>query len=137
MTTFIVSFGLLGGNPIAPIVGLIGGFVYDMVMGSVLGVYALQYMLIGFIIGSIADKFFIGDIIVPMFFSILAIFFKETIMLIYAFFMRLDVSAYSILIKIMIPKAIYTAILMPFIYQFMQWLYRYKFMTKKLYFKEN
>ena len=73
----------------------------------------------------------------PMFFSILAIFFKETIMLIYAFFMRLDVSAYSILIKIMIPKAIYTAILMPFIYQFMQWLYRYKFMTKKLYFKEN
>ena len=44
MTTFIVSFGLLGIN--CPIVGLIGGFVYDMVMGSVLGVYALQYMLI-------------------------------------------------------------------------------------------
>lgn len=137
MTTFIVSFGLLGGNPIAPIVGLIGGLVYDIVMGSILGVYALQYMLIGFMIGTLADKFFVGDIIIPVFFTVLSIFLKEAIMLLYAFFMRLEVSAYSILIKVAIPKAIYTAILMPFIYNFMQWLYKYKFMTKRWYFRES
>lgn len=137
MVAFIVAFGLLGGNPIAPIVGLLGGLVCDIVMGSVLGVYGLQYMLIGFIVGSIADKFYVGSFITPMIFTIFSIFLKEGMMLLYTFFMRLDVSAYNILVKVIIPEAIYTAILMPPIFYLMRRLYRYKFMTKKWYLKDT
>ena len=137
MAAFIVSFGLLGGNPIAPIVGLFAGLVYDMTMGAVIGVYAFQYMLIGFIVGSLADKFYVDSFIVPMFFAFIAILLKEAIMILYAYISRLDISLFSVLIGRIIPHAILTAIITPIILYMMRKLYRYKFMTKKWNFKDS
>lgn len=137
MVAFIVSFGLLGGNPIAPIVGLFAGLVYDMTMGAVIGVYALQYMLVGFIVGSLADKFYVDSFIVPMFFAAVAILLKEAIMILYAYVYRLDLSLFSVLIGRIIPHAILTAIITPIILYMMRKLYRYKFMTKKWNFKDS
>lgn len=137
MTTFIVSFGLLGGNPIAPIVGLFAGLLYDMTMGSIIGIYALQYMLIGFVIGSLNDKFYVGSFIIPMAFAAVSIILKEIIMFLYMFFIGLDVSVVSVFLNKTIPQAILTSIITPIIFYMMRKLYRYKFMTKKWYFKDS
>ncbi|NMA96094.1 MAG: rod shape-determining protein MreD [Clostridiales bacterium] len=137
MLSFIVSFGLLGGNPIAPIIGFCAGLVYDMTMGAVIGIYALGYMIIGFIIGAIEDSIYVDSFIVPMALAMVAAVFKELIILIYTYIYGMDVSFFNLLLWRIIPHAILTAIATPLILFIMGRLYRYKFMTKRWKFRDS
>jgi len=131
----VVSFALLAGSPTASIVGFCGGLLQDILFGEALGIYALLYMLIGYAIGLVHQKIYVGRIIFPIFFVVIGIIAKEFILLVYIFFMRIEIPFEQLIFRIVIPEAVYTAILMPFVYYLMERLYQFKFMTKKWRFK--
>lgn len=131
----VISFSLLSGNPTSAIIGLCGGLLQDILFGSQLGIYAFQYMVIGYLVGLTRENLYVGPVMFPMVFAATGIFIKQIMMYIYAFFVKMNLPIGDVMLKIALPEAIYTAILMPIIYHYILKLYKHKFMTKRIYFR--
>lgn len=137
LLAIVVSFALLAGSPTGAVVGFFGGLAQDILFGNSLGLYALQYMLAGYVVGLVHGKIFIGKLIVPIAFVILSGFIKQVVMLIYTFFNRIDTPLYLAFFRILLPELVYTILLMPVIYFLISRLYKYKFMTRKWHFRKS
>ncbi len=132
LLTLVVSFSLIAGNPTGAVVGFVGGLLQDILFGNNIGLYTLQYMLIGYIVGLAYMKVYIDRLIVPVVFAAFSSILKQTIVLIYNFFMQIDIPLDEALYKIIIPELLYTIALMPIVFALIRNLYRHKFMRHKL-----
>jgi len=127
----VVSFALLAGNPTGLAVGFFGGLIQDILYGGALGYNAIMYMLVGYLLGFVYERLYIGKVILPVFFVFCSIIFRGLLMMVYHFFMRSDIRFYQGFAVVIIPEAIYSAILMPLLHFFMAGLYQRPFMSKK------
>lgn len=55
---FVIGLGLICDKELGGIIGLVYGFIQDILFGKALGVYALLYMLIGYFSGKVRKKSF-------------------------------------------------------------------------------
>ncbi|NLI60564.1 MAG: rod shape-determining protein MreD [Clostridiales bacterium] len=131
LLSLVVSFSLVAGNPTGALVGFFGGLLQDILFGNNIGLYALQYMLVGYLIGMIYGKMYVDKFFIPIIAVISANIIKQSMMLVYNFFTQSGVLTDKIFFQIIIPESFYTAILMPFVFSFIVKLYRNKFMSKK------
>lgn len=67
----IISMGLIYGKKEGFILGLIGGLLSDILFGRVLGLYALSYMLIGYLMGFVSEGIYKENRIIPFLLTIL------------------------------------------------------------------
>lgn len=107
----VAATGLLLGRRFGMISGFIGGLVVDIFFGKVIGLYALLYMLIGYLNGLFRKTLFPGDFKLPV--ALIAgsdLAFGHGCYLL-MFFFRGDFHYVYYLTKIILPEVIYTTII--------------------------
>lgn len=131
LMVLVVSFALLTGNPTSVVVGLCGGLLQDILFGQNIGFYALQYMLIGYLVGLVYGKVFTGKVLIPVFFVSVAIVFRGLFVFLWMYFSGTTVSLQWLFIRTILPELAYTAIITPIIYYYMNRIFRHKFMNRR------
>ncbi|HZJ83812.1 MAG TPA: rod shape-determining protein MreD [Clostridia bacterium] len=127
----VVSFALLAGNPTGALVGFFGGLIQDILFGNNIGLYALQYMVIGYMVGLLYRKLYVDRFFVPIMTIGISNIIKQAIMFVYNFFMQSGIPFNKVVLQIVLPETLYTLILAPLIFHYIYKLYRNKFMRKK------
>ncbi|MFY9177829.1 MAG: rod shape-determining protein MreD [Caldicoprobacterales bacterium] len=134
LLTLVVSFALVAGNPTGALVGFCGGLLQDLFFGNNLGLYALQYMIVGYLAGLLHGRLYVDKVFIPMLAIIPTNLLKQTVMLVYNFFSQSGMFQDRMFIQILIFETIYTIVLMPFVFSSIVKLYDNKFMRKKRHF---
>lgn len=116
MLIFVVCIAMMRGRKEAVPIGFFCGLLIDIFYGNVLGQYALLYIVIGYINGFIHKIYYEDDFILP--FAVLAINALVYDLLIYFFFflLRGRLGFWYFLGKLIIPEALYTAIVAILVY---------------------
>lgn len=112
-----VSFALMRGRGEGMFVGFFCGILTDLFYGSLLGVHALIYVLIGYINGHCYRIFYDDDIKMPVVLSIASDFSYGIVIYLFQFLLRGRISFPFYLGRIIIPEIIYTALLTLVIYR--------------------
>ncbi len=60
-------FGFMRGKKEGMFIGFISGLIIDILFGNIIGLYALAYMVIGYLNGFFASIFYPEDVKLPMF----------------------------------------------------------------------
>lgn len=131
LLAIVVSFSLLNGSIAGAIVGFSGGMLQDVMFGKYIGLNALLYMLIGYIVGLPFKKIYMDQFIVPGLIGMASYILKELLMILVLYILRIDVPSPILLFKKIIPGMLYTGIAMVIINFFMIWLHSFNFMNKK------
>ncbi len=112
----VSAFGFMRGKKEGLYIGFFCGLLLDIFSGSVLGIYALLYMYIGYVNGYFRKMFYPEDIKLPM--LLIAGSDISCSLLIYFFFFlfrkRLDFQYYFL--NIIIPELVYTMLVTIFLY---------------------
>lgn len=131
LSTLVVSFALLAGNPTGALVGFFGGLLQDILFGNNIGLHALQYMIVGYLIGALYGKLYIDKFIIPILAVLVGSIIKQSIMLGYNFFTQAGIPFNKALFEVIIPETLYTLIFMPLVFKLITKLYSNKFMKRK------
>ncbi|MFO7153703.1 MAG: rod shape-determining protein MreD [Caldicoprobacter oshimai] len=134
LMVLVISFALLTGNPTSAVVGLCGGLLQDILFGQNIGFYALQYMLIGYLVGLIYGKVFAGKSLIHVFFVGVATIFRGLFAFLWMYFAGMDVSFQRLFLKVVLPEMVYSMAITPVVYYYMNKLYKYKFMNRRWHF---
>ena len=104
-------------------IGIAGGLMIDLQFGSVLGVYALCYMFIGYFCGFLATYYVKSDTLLPL--AVIAV--SEFAFSFYSYLVNAliygetDIGYYFK--RIMIPKVAYTIIAALIVYKLLDYIY--------------
>lgn len=101
-------FGFMCGRKCGLWVGVFSGLLLDIFFGSVIGLYALIYMYIGYTNGSFRKVFFPEDIKLPLCLIALSDVFYNLIVYLLIFMLRRKFHFQYYFSGIILPEAIYT-----------------------------
>ena len=126
-----VSIGYMRGRTEGLLVGFFCGLMFDMMYGSVIGLYAFIYMTVGFLTGYCQKIYFTDNVILP----IGLVFCSETVYGLYyyivEFLLRGRTNIGFFLVKVIIPEVIYTTVLAVFLLRFLRFLEKWLSPHKK------
>jgi len=113
----ILSFALLRGSFEGTLVGFAAGLFQDIFFGSSLCYYALLGALTGYFCGKFHHGFFRENYATPVFFSIITVIAYETVVYLTRFLFTGNLHYLYFLINLILPEAVYTAVLTFVIYR--------------------
>jgi rod shape-determining protein MreD len=131
----VTCFALLAGSNTGMLVGLFGGLLQDILYGNSIGMSALQYMVIGYLIGLLYEKIFVDKIVVPLFIVFCGSLLRGMMMMLYLYFCRVKIPSHYGFALVILPEALYTAVFMPLAFYLMSLLYQQRFMSKRWHFR--
>jgi len=131
LLAIVISFALFNGSVPGAVIGLCGGLLQDILFSQYIGLYAFQYMILGYLAGQVYGKIYIDRILLPSFFGFVGYIGKELMMTVVLFFLRIDIPFSTAFFGKILPGAIYTAVVMIFIHYGIYKLHKLKYMTKK------
>ena len=99
------SFGFMRGQKEGMLVGFFAGLITDIQFGTILGFYALLYLVIGFVNGLFEQLYFDEDIKLPLFLISVSEFLYGIIIYLLMFMLRSDFN------RIIVPELIYTIVI--------------------------
>ncbi len=103
--------------------GIAGGLLLDLTFGSVLGVYALAYMFIGYFCGFLANYYIRSDLLLPL--AVISV--SEFVFSFYSYIVNRLIYGDTLISyyfkRIMIPKVAYTLVLAVIIYKLLDYVY--------------
>ena len=116
MITLTASYAFMRGDKSGMVIGMFCGILIDIFFGSYLGFYALIYMYIGFIVGKFNKIFFPENILLPLALIVSSdfLFGFTCYVLLFMFRNKFDIGYY--MLNVIIPEAVYTALVAIFIY---------------------
>ena len=123
------SIGMIRGRNEGCVVGFFCGLLMDISAGDYLGVYALCYMFIGFILGFLNQLYYEEDITLPLILIGVADLMYGIFMYIVSFLIRGRFNFLYYLIHIILPELVYTLIVSIVLYRVM--LFACKKLDKK------
>ncbi|KXG77063.1 rod shape-determining protein MreD [Thermotalea metallivorans] len=127
----VIVFAILWGRKRGAMVGFFSGALQDILFGTILGLNALIYMLLGFSVGSFENKIFKDNAITPIFFTVLGTIFYHLLyyLIIYATQNKIDFAV--IFGKIIAIETVCNSILSGFAYnKLFHYLYQSKIKIK-------
>ncbi len=127
---FVVCIGLLEGSITAGLTGLIGGLFIDTTAGSVLGMYAFVYLLIGLISGRKVRDLTNETIIKPAIFTAIATLISGIIIMLTIRISGTYVSFFYCLVRYYLPAILYNCIIAEGMYFVLRKLYTLHFMRR-------
>lgn len=116
MIVLTSSFGFMRGEKEGLLIGFICGFLNDIFFGDFLGFYALLLMYIGFLNGKFSRIFYPEDIKLPMALIITSDLSYGLICYILMFMLRGRLQFSYYFTHIILPEALYTAVVTLFLY---------------------
>ncbi|MDK2808039.1 MAG: rod shape-determining protein MreD [Clostridiales bacterium] len=132
-----VAFGYMGGEKEGIWVGLLCGLLMDVFFGSVLGLYALILMVIGYLNGLFNKLYYTDDLMIPLLLISTSDLLYNFFYYIAEFLLRGRIHILFYLKRIMLPELVYTVLLAVILYRLLHSLYRYVSMTEKREDKKN
>mgnify|MGYP000940644073 CR=1 FL=1 len=137
LMVLVCCFGLLGGNYYGLFTGLAGGLLQDIMYGGPIGLAALHYMIIGFLVERLNERIYLGKLLIPTLCAFGGSIVRGLLMMAYMYFMRVDFSTSVVLSLVILPEALYTALFMPLTFYLMSLLFRQRFMKKRWRFRRS
>lgn len=113
----ITIVALLKGKYYGAFFGLSLGIIQDILFGRVVGVNALIYFILGYIIGLIKNALNIENIAIPIIFTSLGTIFYNFLYSLMIFFLSMDITTDIIIKKVFSLEILYNGILSIFIYR--------------------
>ena len=126
-----ISFGFMQGKKEGLLVGFFSGLLIDLFygIGSVLGVYALIYMYLGFFSGFFCKVYFDEDVKVPMVMIAGSDLIYNTAVYLFLFLLRGKLNYFAYLRSVVLPELVYTVLVTIVLYRI---FYRInKYLVKK------
>ncbi len=120
----IVCFALLAGKKTGSILGLILGLLEDMFFYDVIGVHALIYFIIGYLIGLTDKKVFKENLFLPFVFTAISTFAFHTVYYVFMYFLSINVDFIKLVKNIVIIETVLNSLLSIFLYKQFLKLYR-------------
>ena len=105
------AYGFMRGPKTGMWIGFFSGLLIDIQFGTVLGLYALIYLMIGYVNGLFSETYFDEDIKLPL----LLIYFLM-------FMLRGEFDFVYYLMHVIIPELIYTVGVTLILYQLILWI---------------
>lgn len=117
MLILVVCVALMRNSREGVIVGFFCGLLLDIFYGNVLGQYALLYVVIGYVNGFFHKIYFEDDFMVPL--AVLAgnAFVYDLLIYFFFFLLRGRLGFFYFLLHLIIPEALYTAIVAVVLYR--------------------
>ncbi len=111
------AFGFMRGKQEGMLVGFFSGLLFDVFFNEWVGLYALIYMVLGYINGFFKQIFYPEDIKLPLILIGVSDFVYGNIICILMFIMRSKFNYGYYLMNIIIPELIYTILVTLVLYQ--------------------
>ena len=105
------AFGFMRGHKEGITVGFVSGLLIDIEFGTLIGFYALIYLLIGFINGFFRQIYYDEDVKLPLMLIAGSEFIYGIIIYIFMFLMRSEFQFFHYLGSVIIPELIYTMVI--------------------------
>lgn len=125
MVIVTVALGYMGGEKEGMFVGLFCGLLMDIYFGSVIGLYALFLMLIGFLNGFFNKLYYTEDLIIPLILISISDFLYNFLYYCSEFLLRGKLNFFFYLRRIIFPEMIYTVLVSVIVYKLLHALYRH------------
>lgn len=113
----IVSIGYMHGRMTGMIAGIFSGFLIDCHSGSVLGLYMLFYLVIGYLCGIFHQVYDQNDYTIPIFMVGIADILYNFFFYICEFLLRSRLNFWGYLRKVFLPDMVYTVLISIFLYK--------------------
>lgn len=120
----IVCLSLLAGKKTGSILGLVLGFLQDIVFFDVIGVHALIYFIISYLIGLTDKKVFKENLFLPFIFTIMATFVFHVIYFVFMYFSSINIDFTKLITNIVVLESIFNSLLSIIFYKQFLKLYR-------------
>lgn len=133
----IVAYAIMRGSGYGAFIGLGTGLLIDMLYGRTIGINALSYMVTGYIIGQAHENVFKDSFIPSFIFNFIAIMiFQHSFMLLSYFSNNVPSTGMSylyMLLQVILPQAVYNAIIGSVAYRYIYKLDETAFMNRRIY----
>lgn len=110
MVIVTAAFGFMRGTKEGMLIGFFSGLLMDIQFGSILGIYALLYLLIGYVNGMFEQMYYDEDIKLPLILTAASEFVYGLIVYVLMFLLRSEFNFLHYLSHIIIPELIYTIV---------------------------
>jgi rod shape-determining protein MreD len=112
--------GFMYGQSFGLVIGFFSGLLYDVFFGDVLCFYALIYMYIGYINGTLKQIFFKEDIKLPILLITVSDLVYGLICYVLLFLLRGRFHFVHYFMKIIVPEVVYTIVITLVLYPFIR-----------------
>jgi rod shape-determining protein MreD len=109
-------YGIMHGPSAGALAGFTGGLLCDLLSGVYVGLGLLSKALVGFFAGLVQRAIFVENIILPMAAIFVATGISELVYVVFLFLLGETVPLKLLVLNIILPTAIYNALLTPFVY---------------------
>ena len=120
----VISFAVYRGRDKGAITGFFIGILQDIIFGRTIGLNALIFMVIGYLIGLMDQKIFKDNLLIPFILTALTTVFYEMINLLLIFLLGYRIELLSIIKKMLVIEVIYNSIASLVIYYFISKLFK-------------
>lgn len=110
MIVVTAAFGFMRGPKEGVLIGFFSGLLIDIQFGSILGFYALIYLLVGYVNGLFEQLYFDEDIKLPLILIAASEFIYGLVVYVLMFLLRSEFNFLHYLSHIIIPELIYTIV---------------------------
>ncbi len=121
----VISNAYMRGRFTGMTIGFFSGLLIDVLFGNVIGIYAMLYMLIGYIAGFTNKIYSRDDFTLPLFFIAIANFIYRFIYYVLEFLLRGKLDFLYYLRKLIFPEIIYTVAVATIIYKLLHMINNY------------
>lgn len=112
-----VAFGYMRGEKEGLFIGFCCGLLTDCIFGDVVGLYALIYMVVGYLNGFVNKIYYSDDIIIPVALVAASDFVYDFFYYVFEFLLRSRLNFFFYLRRIMLPELIYTVLVSVVLYK--------------------
>lgn len=120
-----VAYGYMSGEKEGIWVGLICGLLMDLFFGSVVGLYALFLMIIGFLNGILNKIYYTDDLIIPLVIISVSDLLYDFFYYVVEFLLRGRLNFLFYVRRIIIPEMVYTVLISVVLYKLLHTLNGY------------
>ncbi len=113
----IVMVALLKGKYKGAFIGLIAGLLQDIFFSKIIGMNALIYFLIGYVVGLLDNRIFKESAILPFLTVVISTFSYHIMYYFFMMFLSRDVSFIIMMKDIVLKETIYNSIISIFVYK--------------------
>ncbi len=126
----VICFALYYEEKNGAIIGFTAGLIKDMIVGRVVGISALTFMLIGFLVGYYNRKVFVENATTPFVLTAASTILHESIAFVAVFLMGYPIHVTMALNRIYLYQTIYNALVAVPIYFIMNQILHSHFLKK-------
>jgi len=113
----VVSHAYMRGRMTGLLMGFFSGLLVDIFYGNIIGLYALIFMLIGYVMGYVNKVYSPDDYTFPIFMVAISSFLYDFFYYVFEFLLRGRLNFVYYLRRIMLPEILYTVLVSVFLYK--------------------